>query len=238
MKVDILVFAAHPDDAEISAAGTIMKHVEMGKKVVVVDLTGGELGSRGSKELRAKEAADASKLMGIHARVNLGMADGFFEDNKENRLRVIEQVRKYRPDIVLTTATSDRHIDHGRASELTSEACFLSGLRKIMTELNGQAQEAWRPRAVYHYVQDYYHHPDFVVDISDYVDKKIEVLKCYGSQFHDPKSDEPLTPISGENFFDFLKGRWAQYGRLINVNYAEGFTVDRAIGVEDITSLK
>lgn len=238
MKADILVFAAHPDDAEISAAGTIMKHVEMGKKVVIVDLTGGELGSRGSKELRLEEATAASALMGVADRVNLGMADGFFEISKENTMAVIEQVRKYQPEIVLTTAVSDRHIDHGRASKLTAEACFLSGLRRIESSLEGIQQQAWRPKSVYHYIQDYYHHPDFVVDISDYVDRKIEVLKCYGSQFHDPDSKEPLTPISGENFFHFLKGRWAQYGRLINVDYAEGFTVDRAIGVEDLTSLK
>ncbi|MCG8578126.1 MAG: bacillithiol biosynthesis deacetylase BshB1 [Flavobacteriales bacterium] len=237
MKVDILAIAAHPDDIEISAAGTLMKHIDMGKTVAIVDMTQGELGSRGTAETRKEEAAAASQLMGISARVNLEMPDGFFTDDKANKLKLIEQIRHFQPDKVLITAPSDRHPDHGRASKICSDACFLSGLLKIETEWEGAAQEKWRPQSVYCYVQDYYHHPDFVVDISDYVEKKIEVLKCFKTQFHDPSSSEPSTPISGENFFDFLKGRWSEYGRLIGAKYAEGFVAERPVGVEDITTL-
>lgn len=238
MKIDILAFAAHPDDIEISAAGTLMKHIDQGKTVAIVDLTQGELGSRGTKESRYEEANKASKIMGVKYRTNLKMADGFFEINPLNKLKIIEQIRHFKPEIVLCNAVSDRHPDHGRASKLVSEACFLSGLLKIETNYNDQLQEKWRPKAVYHYIQDRYIKPDFVVDISGYVDKKIEVLKAYKTQFFNPNLSDVKTPISGEDFFDFLKGRWKDYGRDINAQYAEGYTVERVIGVDDITTLK
>jgi bacillithiol biosynthesis deacetylase BshB1 len=238
MKVDILAFAAHPDDIEISASGTLMKHIDQGKTVAIVDLTQGELGSRGTIESRYKEANKASTIMGVKHRVNLKMADGFFEINQSNKLRIIEQIRHFKPEIVLCNAISDRHPDHGRASQLVSEACFLSGLLKIETNYKDQLQEKWRPKAVYHYIQDRYLKPDFIVDISHYIDKKIDVLKSYKTQFFNPALSEVKTPISGKDFFAFLKGRWKDFGRDINVEYAEGFTVERVMGVEDITTLK
>jgi bacillithiol biosynthesis deacetylase BshB1 len=238
MKVDILAFAAHPDDIEISASGTLMKHIEMGKTVAIVDLTQGELGSRGTIESRYEEAKKASDIMGVKHRVNLKMADGFFEINQANKIKIIEQIRHFKPEIVLCNAISDRHPDHGRASQLVSEACFLSGLLKIETNFNDQLQEKWRPKAVYHYIQDRYIKPDFVVDVSKYIDKKIEALKAYKTQFFNPALADVKTPISGEDFFDFLKGRWKDFGRDINTEYAEGFTVERVVGVEDITALK
>lgn len=238
MKLDILAFAAHPDDIEISAAGTLMKHIATGSKVGIVDLTQGELGSRGTIETRYSEAEEASKIMGIHYRTNLKMADGFFEDNAENRLAIIRQIRKLKPTIVLANAITDRHPDHGRASKLVSDACFYAGLTKIKTELDGVEQEAYRPKTIYHYIQDRYIEPDFVVDVSEFVERKMEALKSYKTQFFDPNSDEPNTPISGKEFFDFIKGRMANYGRPLGVEYAEGFTVERSIGIEDLLTLK
>lgn len=238
MKLDILAFAAHPDDIEISASGTLMKHIDKGNKVGIVDLTQGELGTRGTIETRYREAAAASELMGIHYRTNLKMADGFFENNAENRLAIIREIRKCRPEIVLANAVSDRHPDHGRASQLVSEACFYAGLEKIRTEWEGESQQAYRPKAVYHYIQDRYIKPDFVVDVTEYVERKMEALKAYSTQFFDPDSDEPDTPISGQEFFDFIKGRMANLGRPIGAEYGEGFTVERFIGVEDLLMLK
>ncbi len=238
MKLDILVFAAHPDDAEISCAGTILKHIEAGKKVGIVDLTRGELGTRGSAELRAQEAAKASKLMGIHERENLDLGDGTFQNTIENRNRLIQQIRRFKPDIVLCNAVSDRHPDHGRSSKLESDACFYSGLPKIETKYEGQTQDAWRPKAVYHYIQDYLHRPDVVVDITGYFKRKIEVLEAYSSQFFDPDSIEPETPISSKNFWAFLEARARQFGRPIGVDYAEGFTAERYIGIDTFDQLK
>jgi bacillithiol biosynthesis deacetylase BshB1 len=238
MKLDILAFAAHPDDIEISASGTLMKHIQNGKTVGIVDLTQGELGTRGTIETRYAEAAEASRLMGIHYRTNLKMADGFFEDNAENRLAIIREIRRCKPEIVLANAISDRHPDHGKASKLVSEACFFAGLPKIQTEMDGVQQQAYRPKAVYHYIQDKYIDPDFVVDVTPFAERKIEVLKAFRTQFYDPDSAEPKTPISGQEFFDFIKGRMSNYGRPIGVEYAEGFTVERFIGVEDLLTLK
>ena len=238
MKVDILAFAAHPDDIELSAAGTIMKHIAMGKTVAIVDLTQGELGSRGTIETRYTEAKEASRIMGLAARVNLKMADGFFEINKENKLKIVEQIRFFQPDIILANAVSDRHPDHGRGSQLVSEACFLSGLLKVETTFNGQSQEKWRANQVYHYIQDRYIKPDFVVDVSPFIDRKIDSILAYKTQFFNPDDKGPKTPISGEDFLEFLKGRWREYGRAISVEYAEGFTVERTLGVDDITKLK
>lgn len=238
MKIDILAFAAHPDDVEISAAGTLMKHIDQGKKVVIVDLTQGELGSRGTKETRYTEAANASQIIGLSDRVNLKMADGFFDLSIENKLLIIEQIRRFKPEIVLANSITDRHPDHGRASQLVSEACFLAGLLKIETEWEGVKQDKWRPKAVYHYIQDYYIKPDFVVDISDYVDRKIESIKAYETQFFQPHMTGPKTPISGEDFFEFLKGRWKEYGRPAGIAYAEGFTVERPLAIDDMLTLK
>ena len=237
-KLDILVFAAHPDDAELSCSGTIMKHIDAGMKVGIIDLTQGELGSRGTVETRYAEASDASKILGVEVRENLKMSDGFFEVNEENKRLIIEVVRKYQPEIVLANAISDRHPDHGRASLLVKEACFYSGLRKIETTVNGVDQEAHRPKALYHYIQDYYIKPDFVVDVTDYVDRKIEAIKAFKTQFFDPNSKEPSTPISGEDFFDFVKSRMKEMGRPAGAKYAEGFTVDRFPAVESLFDLK
>jgi bacillithiol biosynthesis deacetylase BshB1 len=236
--IDILAFAAHPDDIELSCSGTIMKAISQGKKVGIVDLTQGELGSRGTIETRYEEAAEASKIMGIDVRVNLRMADGFFEINEENKLLIVEQIRKYRPTIVLANAIEDRHPDHGRASQLVSEACFLAGLRRVETFYEGEIQEAHRPKAVYHYIQDHYIQPDFAVDVTAFMDRKVECIKAYKTQFYDPTSKEPTTPISGAEFFDFIKGRMMQFGRPIGAQYAEGFTVERIPGVEDLFDLR
>ncbi|MGE0561476.1 MAG: bacillithiol biosynthesis deacetylase BshB1 [Flavobacteriales bacterium] len=238
MKLDILAIGVHPDDVELSCSGTLLKHIAQGKKVGILDLTIGELGSRGSGELRLIEADKAAKVLGVIVRENIGLADGFFRNDKESQLEIIKMIRKYQPTVVLANAVNDRHPDHGRSSQLISDACFYSGLIKIETQLNGVNQEKWRPKAVYHYIQDRFITPDFVVDVTDFVDKKIEAIQSFGSQFFDPKSNEPTTPISGEEFFDFIKARMMQYGREIGVKYAEGFTAERYIGIEDMLSLK
>lgn len=237
-KVDILVIAVHPDDAELSCSGTIMKQIDLGKKVAIVDLTQGELGTRGSAEIRLQESAEAQKIMGVHYRENLKLRDGFFDGSESEKMKIIEAIRNYQPEIVLANAVNDRHPDHGRASKLISEACFYSGLRRIETTRNGENQLVWRPKAVYHYIQDYWMNPDFIVDISDYMDRKMETIKAFKSQFYDPNSKEPISPISGKEFFDFVKARSMQYGRLIGSLYGEGFTVERPIGVTDLTSLR
>lgn len=238
MKLDILAFAAHPDDVEISCSGTLMKMIASGSKVGLIDLTRGELGSRGSAELRDSEAAAASSLMGISARENLGLKDGFFNYDETSLRLVIEKIRAYKPDVVLCNAPSDRHPDHGRASKLVQDACFYSGLLKIETSVDGVRQEPHRPRAVYSYIQDYYLKPDFVVDVTPFWDKKIEVLKCFSSQFFSPTSDEPKTPISGEEFFQFLKGRALNVGRPAGYLYGEGFITHRTPGVEGLMDLQ
>lgn len=238
MKVDILAFGAHPDDVELSAAGTLLRHIRQGKTAAIVDLTQGELGSRGTIATRYEEAHAASEILGIKARVNLKMADGFFEHNQENLMKVVEQIRYFKPEIVLANAVQDRHPDHPKGSKLVSEACFLAGLRKIETTLNGEKQEAYRPKAVYHYIQDRHSRPDFVVDVTDFVEQKFDAIKAYKTQFYDPDSKEPQTPISGQEFFEFLRGRMSEYGRQIGAQYGEGFTVERLIGVDDLFALK
>lgn len=231
-KVDLLVISAHPDDAEISAAGTIIKSVKEGKTVALVDLTQGELGTRGNAELRMAEAENASRVMGTHFRENLEMADCFFTDTPENKMRVIDAIRKYRPEIVFTNSLRDRHPDHARAAKLVADCCFYAGLPKIKTNY-----EAWRPRALYHFNQDYYNTPDFVIDITEHMDKKIEALKSFSSQFFDPNAEDPKTPISGEEFFDFVKGRALDFGRLAGYQYGEGFVASRPIGMRDVFNL-
>ena len=238
MKLDILVFAAHPDDAEISACGTILKSIQQGYKVGIVDLTRGELGSRGNAELRDQESQNASEKMGLAVRENLNLADGFFEINQESTLAVIRMIRKYQPDVVMATAPHDRHPDHGRANKLVREAAFYAGLAKIETKENNIVQTKWRPRAVYFYIQDQYIKPDFVVDVAPFWQQKIEVLQCYSSQFFDPKSNEPITPISGKEFFDYLHGRALQMGRNAGFELGEGFLAEKTPGVDDIVQLK
>jgi len=238
MKLDILAFGAHPDDVELGCSGTIAKEVSLGKKVGIIDLTRGELGTRGSVEIRNSESAKASEILGVVVRENLDMRDGFFVNDEAHQLKVIEMIRKYQPEIVLCNAITDRHIDHGKGSKLVSDACFLSGLRQIKTELNGETQEAWRPKVVYHYIQWQNIEPDFVVDISEFMDKKMDSVLAYGSQFYDPNSKEPESPISSKNFLESLNYRSRDLGRLTGVEYAEGFTVERYLAVNSLGDLK
>ncbi len=238
MKLDILVFAVHPDDAELACSGTIMSQVAMGRKVGIVDLTQGELGTRGTAALRLQEAQEASKILGLAARENLGMADGFFLNDTDSKLRLIRAIRKYRPELVLSNAVNDRHPDHSRASKLAEEACFLSGLPKVETDLDGQEQEAWRPKQHFHYIQDYHAKPDFVVDITPFFEKKLESVMAFKSQFFNENSDEPETPISSKSFIDFLEARAREMGRPIGAEFAEGFTHTRPFGVHDILDLR
>ncbi|MGB5553054.1 MAG: bacillithiol biosynthesis deacetylase BshB1 [Flavobacteriaceae bacterium] len=239
MKLDILVFGAHPDDAELGAAATIAKEIASGKKVGIIDLTRGELGTRGSAEIRDKESEEAARILGVSVRDNLDFADGFFVNDKPHQLAVIRMLRKYRPEMVLCNAINDRHIDHAKGSKLVSDACFLSGLTKIDTKFEGDDnwQDPWRPKQVYHYIQWKNITPDFVVDISEFIDKKMEAIRAYSSQFYDPKSKEPMTPISSKNFTDSVEYRARDLGRLIGVEYAEGFTVERYLGVRLLSDL-
>lgn len=234
MKLDILVFGAHPDDAELGAGATIAKEIYNGKKVGIIDLTRGELGTRGSADLRDKEAAEAAKILGLTIRENLEFADGFFVNDQPHQIAVIQMIRKYRPDIVLCNAVSDRHIDHAKGSKLVSDACFLSGLAKIDTKLPGddQWQDAWRPKNVYHYIQWNNITPDFVIDVTGFIKKKLEAVAAYSSQFYNPSSKDPDTPISSKNFVDSLEYRARDLGRLVGVEQAEGFTVERHIAVK------
>ncbi len=238
MKLDILAIGVHPDDVELSASGTILKHISLQKKVGILDLTRGELGTRGNATLRTQEATKAAEILGVSIREQLDMADGFFENNEENQRKIIEIIRKYQPEIILCNAITDRHPDHGRAAKLTADACFYSGLVKIKTFENNTLQTAWRPKAVYHYIQDNFVEPDFVVDITDFMDKKMESILAYSSQFFNPTSTEPETPISTKNFMESVKSKNNIFGRAINCNYAEGFTVNRYIGVENLFDLR
>lgn len=231
-KLDILAFGAHPDDVELSCGGALLKHTAQGKKAGIIDLTKGELGTRGNVELRLQEAEKAAKILGVSLRENLGMADGFFKNDEAHQIAVIKKIRQYKPVIVLANALSDRHPDHGKAAKLVSVACFLSGLVKIETELDGTKQEAWRPKAIYHYIQEKYFNPDLVIDISNEFDDKMKAIKMYSSQFFNPESDEPQTAISSPNFMEFIKARHADFGRIINTGYAEGFIAERSIGAE------
>lgn len=237
MKLDILAFGAHPDDVELGCSATLAKEITAGKKVGIIDLTQGELGTRGSAELRMLEAANAAKILGVQIRENLKMADGFFANDKAHQLQVIAMIRKYKPDVVICNAVRDRHIDHGRGSSLVSDACFLSGLRRIETTQDGELQEPWRPKVVYHYLQWKDDKPDFVVDITGFMDIKIEAIKAYKSQFYDPDSKEPETPITSKTFFDSLTYRAEDLGRISGVKYAEGFTTERYIAVNKISDL-
>lgn len=234
MKLDILAIGVHPDDVELGCGATMLKQIELGYKVGIVDLTKGELGTRGSAALRTKEAKAAMKYSGALVRENLGMADGFFENTKANKLKIIKAIRKYQPDLVLSNATSDRHPDHGRASLMISEACFLSGLQKIKTTDNKKAQAKWRPRKVFNYIQDHHIEPDLVIDVTGYMAKKVELVQCFGSQFYNPKQKGVQTPISSKAFLDNLMGRALAHGRRIGVEHGEGFTCAEYVGVGDL----
>jgi bacillithiol biosynthesis deacetylase BshB1 len=237
MKLDILAFGAHPDDVELGCAGTILKEISLGKTVGIVDLTRGELGTRGSAEIRDEEANAAAKILGVSVRENLEMRDGFFVNDEKHQLEIIKMIRKYQPEIVLCNAIDDRHIDHGKGSKLVSDACFLSGLRKIETAVDGESQVAWRPKVVYHYIQWKNIEPDFVVDITGFTDKKIESILAYRSQFYDANSKEPESPITSKNFFESLNYRSKDLGRLVGVDFAEGFTVERYLAVNSLADL-
>ena len=237
MKLDILAFGAHPDDVELGCGATLAKEIASGSKVGIVDLTRGELGTRGSAELRAVEAKNATAILGVSVRENLHFADGFFENNQSHQLEIIKMIRKYQPEIVICNAIEDRHIDHGRGSKLVSDACFLSGLIKIETQIDGQNQKEWRPKQVYHYIQWKNIEPDFVVDVTGFIDVKKEAILAYSSQFYDPKSDEPETPITSKNFLDSITYRSRDLGRIIGVDHAEGFTSERYVAVENLSKL-
>ncbi len=238
MKLDILVMAAHPDDAELGCAGTIARHVAEGYKVGVVDFTQGELGTRGTAQTRAAEAAEAARIQGLAVRENLGFRDGFFRNDEEHQLRVIQAIRKYRPAIVLANAVYDRHTDHGKGASLASDACFLSGLVKIETkDENGNPQQPWRPSAVYHYIQSIFVEPDFIVDISDYWHVKINAIRAFKTQFYDPNSSEPETYISRPGFIKMVESRAVEFGHAIGTQYGEGFTVRRYPGVKSLFDL-
>ena len=237
MKLDILAFGAHPDDVELGCGGTLAKEIAFGKKVGIIDLTRGELGTRGSVPIRDQESEMAAKILGISIRENLNMRDGFFINDEEHQLAVIRMLRKYQPELVLCNAVDDRHIDHGKGSKLVSDACFLSGLRKIETEYDGKNQEAWRPKAVYHYIQWKNIEPDFVVDISAYNDVRVKAILAYSSQFYNPDATEPETPIATKNFLESISNRAQDLGRLIGTDYAEGFTAERHLGVNRLGDL-
>lgn len=238
MKLDILAFGAHPDDVELGCSGTIAKEVSLGKTVGIIDLTRGELGTRGSVPIRDVEAKKAAEILGISVRENLSMRDGFFVNDEQHQLEIIKRIRKYRPEIVICNAIEDRHIDHGKGSKLVSDACFLSGLRKIETVHDGISQEAWRPKVVYHYIQWKNIEPDFVVDISEFIDKKTAAIMAYSSQFYSENSNEPVTPIATKNFLESIHYRSQDLGRIVGVEYAEGFTVERYLAVNSLADLK
>ena len=240
MKLDILAFGAHPDDVELGCGATLAKEIADGKNVGIIDLTRGELGTRGTAETRDKESAEASKILGVTTRINMEFADGFFVNDKTHQLELIKMIRKFKPDVVLCNAIDDRHIDHAKGSKLVSDSCFLSGLLKIDTQCEDEdgRQEAWRPKHVYHYIQWKDIKPDFVVDVSGFIDKKMEAVLAYKTQFFDSKSKAPETPISSKNFTNSIIYRARDLGRLIGVEHAEGFTVERYVAVDSLYDLK
>lgn len=237
MKLDILVFAAHPDDAELACSGTIISHVKKGKKIGIVDLTMGEMGTRGTPEIRMQEANASAKILGVSVRLNLRFSDVFFENDKQHQLEVVKMIRKFKPEIVLANAIEDRHPDHPKGAQLVKQACFMSGLRMLETKLDNETQEAWRPKTIYHYIQSNFIEPDLVVDVSDHWEQRMESVKAFKSQFFDPNSKEPETFISSSQFMDLLSARATEFGKSIGVKYGEGFTKDRRFGVRDLFDL-
>jgi N-acetylglucosamine malate deacetylase 1 len=234
MKLDILAFGAHPDDVELAASGTILKHIAFGRKIGIIDLTLGQLGSRGSVALRKEEAADASKILKLAVRENLGMEDGFFENDQSHQMKVVRMIRKYQPEIVLANATEDRHPDHSKGSKLVSDSCFLSGLVALKTNEEEKEQIAWRPKAIYHYIQDRYQKPDFVIDVSPYWQERMKSVMAYSSQFYNGKNEGNQTPISSKEFLNFLEARAREFGRQINCEFGEGYTVERTLEMKEL----
>jgi len=237
MKLDILVFAVHPDDAELSCSGTIAAQVAQGYKCGIVDLTRGEMGTRGTPELRMKEASDSSEILELAVRENLGFQDVKFENDWDHQVEVVKMIRKYQPDIVLANAVKDRHSDHPKAAQLIQQAFFKTGLRKIKTFLDGEEQQSYRPRKLYHYIQTDYIEPDFIIDISDFWEAKRKSILAFKSQFYDPDSHEPQTFISSPEFLDFIEARAKTFGFRIGAKYGEGFTTSTTPGAKDITTL-
>jgi N-acetylglucosamine malate deacetylase 1 len=237
MKLDILAFGVHPDDVELSCGGTLIVEIRNRKKVGVIDLTRGELGTRGTADTRKEEAAIAAKILGVHMRENLGMRDGFFKNDEEHQMQVIKKLRQYQPEIVICNAINDRHPDHGRSSKLISDSCFLAGLMKIETEFDGEKQLAWRPKHVFHYIQDRYYEPDFLFDISDVFDQKLESIKAYSTQFYNPELDEPQTYISTPAYFETIISRHKMFGKRIGVDYAEGYITEKRIGIKSFDGI-
>ncbi len=237
MKVDILGISVHPDDIELSASGTVLKHVDQGYTVGIIDLTQGELGTRGTAEIRLQEAANSAKILGLTFRENLGLKDGFFEINESTIFPIVRSIRQYQPSIVIANALKDRHPDHGRAAELVRRAIFIAGLLKVETKQNGVIQPKWRPKTVFHYIQDNLLHPDLVVDITPFAEKKMQSIRAFKSQFYDPNSKEPESPISSKEFLEYVQASDKIFGRYIGVKYAEGFNVRRPIGVNDLLRL-
>jgi len=236
-KIDILAIGAHPDDIELGCGGTILNEIHKGKKVGLIDLTAGELGTRGSVEKRKQESNKASKILGVDFRLNLGMKDGFIKNDENSQIQIIRFIRKYQPDVIICNAPDDRHVDHAEASKLVVSSSFLSGLVKINTELDNNNQKPWRPNNVYHYIQWKNLEPTFVVDISQHIEKKMEAVLSYDSQFYNPKSEEPDTLISSEKFLDSITARSADFGRLIGVEHAEGFISNKLVGVKSLNDL-
>lgn len=240
MKLDILAIGVHPDDVELGCSGSLLAAISQGKKVGILDLTKGELGTRGTPEGRLQEAQSAAQILGVEWRENVGMADGFFKNDEEHQKLLISYIRKFRPDLVLANAIDDRHPDHGRAAQLINDACFYAGLRKVITvSEDGVEQEAWRPKNVFHYIQDRYIKPDFIVDISAFMDKKIEAIRAFKSQFFVPtyNSNEPQSYISTPEFLEFIEARAKELGHAIGVKYGEGFTSYKALGVSGFNFL-
>jgi bacillithiol biosynthesis deacetylase BshB1 len=237
MKLDILAFGVHPDDVELGCAGTIMAAIDQGKKVGIVDLTRGELGTRGTPTTRTQEAAAAAKIMGVDVRENLDMADGFFTNDEPHQRKIIALIRKYQPDIILANAPEDRHPDHGRSAKLVSDAAFLSGLRKVETMHEGITQNAWRPAYTFHYIQDRFIQPSFVIDITAYMERKMEAVLAYGTQFTNADTSEPQTYISSPQFLETVKARALMLGKRIGVGYAEGYITEKIIGFSNFDAI-
>ena len=237
MKLDLIAFGVHPDDVELSCAGVLLVEKNNGKKIGIIDLTQGELGTRGDAETRLKEAAAAAKILGVEIRDNLGMADGFFQNDEAHQRKIIESLRNYQPEIILCNAISDRHPDHGRSAKLVEDAAFLSGLGKVETMKDGLKQNHWRPKYVLHYIQDRFLQPNFVVDITSVFEQKLEAIKAYSSQFYNSNADGPQTYISTPDFLDSVVYRHKWFGKMIGVKYAEGFISNKMIGVNSFDAL-
>jgi bacillithiol biosynthesis deacetylase BshB1 len=238
MKLDMLVFAVHPDDAELGCAGTILKHLALGKKVGIVDLTQGELGTNGTAETRAAEAKAAAEILGLDVRINLFMKDGFFRNDEEHQLQIIRILREYQPEIIFGNALHDRHPDHGRAGDLINDAAFLSGLVKIKTKYEGKEQQEWRPRLMLRFIQDYYIRPDIVIDITQFWEQKMKSVLAYKTQFYDPAQPEKDTYISSPEFLKMVESRAREFGKHINATFAEGFTCKKLLGVDNLFQLR